>query len=658
MHPVAKASLFAGLLASLPAAAFNFNINDPPTITRANQYAFVVGGGCSERGQPIVTTLAGGGIRNSQTVPCGPSTFSWTATFDAHAFPDGWLDVEGTLNMPDGQPYFTRVLVTKTANTALTIRPLPPAINNANMASIAIGGDCDASGGPLTIGSYTSTGGGVSQGPSKPGYCSVGSYATVLDMTGQPDGEWTFFVSQPGNSDGPANTTAGPLTKASIDATLTADPGPTLDGFSVRQAYVTGSCTNYGGAINIISAGTQTGSGSCGLDGRYAAWLSALTLPMGEIPLLVTIDSGPGHLASASTTARKVFAAGPDWNATRRGVDFDGDGRADLTLQDAAGLNAVWEMDGLRIAAGARVNGGAGAVRHAMGDFNGDGRTDILWRMPDASYWITLSSGLGMGAPVQVMGPQPDPTTRWEVLGLGDFNGDGKADLLWMSPSVASGAWLMNGTTVAGYGTINDPTLSNATIWSIRMLGDFDGDGRTDILWTNGPSTMITTLSNFALAQVATYQTGTWIPRALVDTNGDRRSDIVWRNVDGSYGLWIMNGVNATSYGALFGAGTGWELAATGDLDGDGRDDLVWQHADGSIAVWLMAGATGKAYGILLGPGNGWKVAALRDLDGDGKKDIVLTMPDGTTAAWLMDGLSIKAGAILLNPGTGWMLAP
>jgi FG-GAP-like repeat len=71
--------------------------------------------------------------------------------------------------------------------------------------------------------------------------------------------------------------------------------------------------------------------------------------------------------------------------------------------------------------------------------------------------------------------------TNWMIAGTGDFNGDGKSDILWRDTSSGTVAiWLMNGaqvTQAAGVSTV-DPN-----VWTIVETGDFDGDGKSDILW-------------------------------------------------------------------------------------------------------------------------------------------------------------------------------
>jgi hypothetical protein len=75
------------------------------------------------------------------------------------------------------------------------------------------------------------------------------------------------------------------------------------------------------------------------------------------------------------------------------------------------------------------------------------------------------------------IGPMVSATTA-----RGDFNGDGKADILWQNSSTGQrGIWLMNGTTLQS--TVSLETV--ATSWSIAGSSDFNGDGKSDILWQN-----------------------------------------------------------------------------------------------------------------------------------------------------------------------------
>ena len=60
-----------------------------------------------------------------------------------------------------------------------------------------------------------------------------------------------------------------------------------------------------------------------------------------------------------------------------------------------------------------------------------------------------------------------------------DFNGDGKTDILWRNESTGQNVvWLMNGTTYSNYAELMQVTDTN---WEIVGTGDFNGDGKTDI---------------------------------------------------------------------------------------------------------------------------------------------------------------------------------
>src|SRR3989440_571147 len=73
-------------------------------------------------------------------------------------------------------------------------------------------------------------------------------------------------------------------------------------------------------------------------------------------------------------------------------------------------------------------------------------------------------------------------TSRRRIIGR-DFNGDGKSDILWRSNTSGQNAiWIMNGTTLSSNTAI--PTVTDLN-WSIVGAGDFDGDGKSDILWRN-----------------------------------------------------------------------------------------------------------------------------------------------------------------------------
>jgi hypothetical protein len=132
----------------------------------------------------------------------------------------------------------------------------------------------------------------------------------------------------------------------------------------------------------------------------------------------------------------------------------------------------------------------AGWTIVGTGDFNGDGKSDIVWRRSSdglVTIWL-------MNANTQNGWTYFNFGTDWTVVGIGDFDGDGKSDILWRNSSTGlASMWLMNGLA------LKNPTAEIGwtyfycgTDWTIAGTGDFDGDGKSDILWRNTSTGLVT----------------------------------------------------------------------------------------------------------------------------------------------------------------------
>ena len=98
-----------------------------------------------------------------------------------------------------------------------------------------------------------------------------------------------------------------------------------------------------------------------------------------------------------------------------------------------------------------------------------------MWQHTDGSAALWLMDGHHADSGEVVLGP----ATGWSVIQTGDFNGDGKSDLVWQHTDGSTAMWLMDGLTPTS-GTV---VLEPATGWRVHQVGDFNGDGKSDLVW-------------------------------------------------------------------------------------------------------------------------------------------------------------------------------
>jgi hypothetical protein len=272
-------------------------------------------------------------------------------------------------------------------------------------------------------------------------------------------------------------------------------------------------------------------------------------------------------------------------------------------------------------------------------DFNGDGRSDVLWRF-DSGMVALWNNGTPAGGHVIA---DPGPGANWHIVGTGDFDGNGKADILWQADDGTVALW-DNGTpghVVAGPGALAG--------WHFAAVGDFDGNRHTDILWQNDAGAVAVWDNGVPAGgrMIADSGPAGWHIAAVGDFDGNGRDDVLWQSDSGAVAVWD-NGTPAGGRMIADSTAAGWHIAGVGDFDGNHHDDVLWRSDSGAVAVWDNGTPAGGRM-IADSAGAGWHLAQVGDFDGNGKADILWRNDDGTVAIW--DNGTPAGGRVVAGAG-------
>jgi hypothetical protein len=299
-------------------------------------------------------------------------------------------------------------------------------------------------------------------------------------------------------------------------------------------------------------------------------------------------------------------------------------------------------------------------------DFNGNLKSDILWQNSDGlpAMWLMDDASATSVGGIGPFGPFPsDPGPSWHIKDDGDFDGDGRSDILWQNDDGTPSIWLMNGFSAQSMGAVGP--VNPGPSWQIKATGDFNFDTKSDILWQGADGTpaiwLMDGLNFIGGGAVGPTNPGpSWQIKGTGYFNNDGKSDILWQAADGTAAIWLMDGLNFIRGGAVgpVNPGPSWQIKGTGDFNDDGNSDILWQNSDGTPAIWLMNGLNISSSGAVgpVNPGPSWHVEGTGDYDGDGRSDILWQGADGTPAIWFMNGLNFISGGIAgsFNPGADW----
>ena len=318
-----------------------------------------------------------------------------------------------------------------------------------------------------------------------------------------------------------------------------------------------------GGSLHMILDGTANPDGS--LELYFHDGVTRTLLTSGRHRAVLPVDGADHHHHDARIEIESKVTAGTEAtdasDATARSgrapppppIDFNGDGRSDILWHHQGNGDLYsWFLNGTVAAAGSYLT--PPVRRHQLED---PGRRRLR-RRREARHPVAPP---GDGRPLRLVHerngrgqrglPHAQVLRRHHLAdpGVADFDHDGKPDILWHHQGTGDlYVWCMSGTVVTG--SYLNPSRFADTHWQIRGVVDLTKDGKPDLLW---------------------HHQGT-----------------------GDLYVWAMDGTVVT-WGSYLKpsrfADTNWQIRRVADFNGDGQLDLLWHHqATGELYVWFMDG--------------------------------------------------------------------
>jgi trimeric autotransporter adhesin len=425
----------------------------------------------------------------------------------------------------------------------------------------------------------------------------------------------------------------GPSASTASSLTVTASQG--------TGQLATATYLEAGGVPNIFSlTATVPGKGN--------------TLPTGMVSF-VDASNGNATLGTAALTSETgagfagsslLSVASQSIGNTILTADFNGDGIPDLVILGNDNISLLLgNGDGTFTAAPSPSNDLPGAI--AVGDFNGDGIPDLAVApvLDEGNSEVLLGNGDGTFTIAGGSFGIGSATVTSSAIAVGDFNGDGKLDLVETCASgneLPCNLLLIQSGNGDGTFTLSCETPLPFAGSQSMAVGDFNADGQPDVAVINSGGNGVNVFLNeggcpFAVSAIPATGAGP-SSIAAADFNGDGKLDLAVAN-SGTNNVTILLGTGDGTFTAAASPATGMapNSLAVGDFNGDGVPDLAVANA-GSSNVTILLGSGDGTFKAATSPtaDTGSTSVTAADFNGDGKEDLVVTNSRDSSATALL----------------------